>query len=85
MNDEVKGIRETVEASEAAEPLLEWPDADGGFYRLYTGVALQPGEGGEVRVLKSRSTPQPGQIVLQESFKDFLRNGGEEWLKSQYK
>jgi|HubBroStandDraft_2_1064218.scaffolds.fasta_scaffold00415_4 hypothetical protein len=84
MKEKGKFIFDGKEPYEIAEPVLEYPDGDGGCYQWYMGVAVRPDEKGEARIVKSNDQPNPSQRLLQESFKNFLRNGGEEWLKKRH-
>jgi hypothetical protein len=84
MSDADRKNQDTSDVFEPAEPITEWPDGNGGFYRLYTGVTLQITERGEVEVVKPKVSPEPHQVRIGESLKEFLRNGGEEWLQSRH-
>jgi hypothetical protein len=85
MTHRIKSKAGNLDPTKLAEPLLEWPDGAGGVYRLYTGVALKPGEHGEVQIFESKATPEPDQILLQESLRGFLRIGGKNWSKPKGK
>jgi len=85
MSDKAKVIYDGTEAYEIAEPVLEYPDGDGGYYQWNMGVAIRPDEKGEARIVKSNDQPNPSQRLLQKSFENFLRNGGEEWLKKRHR